>query len=137
MKGCVWFMKYRLHFWCYGKECSVSEWLSFNAKWTFYHLYHAGKDEEDIFAVKWQNCIFSNIYWIVVKTSKSRRVSLVEQELLTLRVAYLFSFLCYVFVLILFDLCIVCPMLPVSLDCLFLIVPSVFSSVYLYKNNEI
>jgi hypothetical protein len=28
------------------------------------------------------------------------------------------------------DICLVCPMLPVSLDCSFLITPSVFSNVY-------
>jgi hypothetical protein len=31
-----------------------------------------------------------------------------------------------------FGLCIVYPMLPVSLDCSFLVVPSVFSNVYLW-----
>ena len=30
-----------------------------------------------------------------------------------------------------FVLCLVCPMLPVSLDCPFLVAPSVFSNVYL------
>ena len=51
--------------------------------------------------------------------------------------SYLFLFeyggvqhiLCCVFVLFFFVLC--APMLPVSLDCPFLIVPSVFSRVYL------
>jgi hypothetical protein len=40
---------------------------------------------------------------------------------------------CYVvfFVLFLFVLCFVLPLLPVSLDCLFLIAPSVLSDVYL------
>jgi hypothetical protein len=37
--------------------------------------------------------------------------------------------LCYVFVLFVFVLCLVYPMLPVSLDCLFLIAPSVFSNI--------
>ena len=55
-------------------------------------------------------------------------------------VRYLYSFaysgvqhiLCCVFVLFVFVLClIVYPMLPVSLDCPFLIVPSVFSNVYI------
>jgi hypothetical protein len=54
-----------------------------------------------------------------------------RQELLTLqghmrslsvfgviRVAHLFSFLCCVFVLSVFVLCLMCPMLSVSLDCL-------------------
>ena len=31
-------------------------------------------------------------------------------------------------------LCLVCPMLPVSLDCPFLIVPSAFSKVYVFIN---
>jgi hypothetical protein len=39
--------------------------------------------------------------------------------------------LCCVFVSFVFVLCLVYPMLPVSLDCLFLITPSVFSNVYL------
>ena len=66
------------------------------------------------------------------------QVSFKIQELLTLR-EYLgsppcfwwarvakFSVLCFFF----FALCLVCLMLPVSLDCSFLIVPSVFPSVY-------
>jgi hypothetical protein len=40
-----------------------------------------------------------------------------------------FSFL-FCFVLFIFVLCLVCPMLPASLDCPFLIAPSVFSDVY-------
>jgi hypothetical protein len=43
-------------------------------------------------------------------------------------VAHLFNFLCCV--LFVFVLCLVYPLLPVSLDCPFLIVPSVFSNVY-------
>ena len=39
--------------------------------------------------------------------------------------------LCYFFVLVVFVLCFVYPMLPVSLDCPFSIAPSVFSNVYL------
>ena len=52
------------------------------------------------------------------------------------RVARLFSFPCCVFCFVLFDfvLCLVFTMLPVSLDCSFLITPSVLSSVYL--NND-
>jgi hypothetical protein len=38
--------------------------------------------------------------------------------------------LCCVFALFVFVLCLVSPMLPVSLDCPFLIAPSGFSSVY-------
>jgi hypothetical protein len=38
--------------------------------------------------------------------------------------------LCCVFVLFVFVLCLVYPMFPVSLDCPFLIAPSVFSNVY-------
>jgi len=41
--------------------------------------------------------------------------------------------LCCVFVLFVFILCLVYPMLLVSLDCLFFIAPSVFSNVYLYR----
>jgi len=48
------------------------------------------------------------------------------------RVAHIFSFLCYAFLLLfLFVLYLVYPMLPVSLDCPFLIAPSGFSNVYL------
>jgi hypothetical protein len=38
------------------------------------------------------------------------------------------------FVLLVLVLCIAYPMLPMSLDCPFLIVPSVFSNVYSKKN---
>jgi hypothetical protein len=40
-------------------------------------------------------------------------------------------FWCWGFVLFVFVLCLVCPMLPVSLDCSFLMTPLVFSNVYL------
>ena len=43
------------------------------------------------------------------------------------RVVHLFSFLCCVFLFCLSLFCVLCPMLPVSLDCPFLIIPSVFS----------
>ena len=50
-------------------------------------------------------------------------------------VAHHFSFLCYivyfVIVLFVFVLCLLCPVLSVSLGCPFLIAPSVFSIVYL------
>jgi hypothetical protein len=46
------------------------------------------------------------------------------------RVAHLFNFLSCVMSFF-FVLCLVCPMLLVSLDCLFLIAPSVFSDVHL------
>jgi hypothetical protein len=49
-----------------------------------------------------------------------------------LHVAHLISFLCFLFVLFVFVLCLVYPMLPVSLDYPFLIVPSVFSNVDLF-----
>ena len=51
----------------------------------------------------------------------------------------LFSFLCCVFCFIcLYVLCLVYPILPVSLDCPFLICPSLFSNVYLSnKRNKI
>jgi len=41
-----------------------------------------------------------------------------------------FVFVLFVFDLFVFVLCLVCPMLPVFLDCLFLIACSVFSDVY-------
>jgi hypothetical protein len=49
-----------------------------------------------------------------------------------IRVAHLLSFcvvLC-LFVLLVFVLCLLCPVLPVSVDCPFLIAPSVFSNVH-------
>ena len=60
-----------------------------------------------------------------------------KQELLWVTwrflIAHLFSFLC-LFVLFFFDLCLVCPMLPLSLDDPFLIAPSVFSNTYLLQS---
>jgi hypothetical protein len=52
-----------------------------------------------------------------------------------IRVAHMFSFLCCVvfYILFVFVLCLVCPMLTVSLCISFLNVPSVFSNVYSYK----
>ena len=85
----------------------------------------------------------------------TRRVSYQKQELLTLRdhlgsppvfVIFLFYFLlqgpcsssfkfsvfcCDFFILFVIVMCLVCPILLVSLDCPFLIGPSVFSNVYL------
>ena len=50
------------------------------------------------------------------------------------RVTHLFSLLCFVFhVLFVFVLWLVYPKLSVSLDCPFLIFPSVFSNVYSFK----
>jgi hypothetical protein len=72
------------------------------------------------------------------------RVSYKKQELFTLRqhmmllpgfwwvpCCSIFLVFCF-FALFAFFLCLVCPMLPVSLDCPFLIAPLVFSHVYLY-----
>ena len=72
----------------------------------------------------------------------TRRVSYMEQELLTFReqlslppvlmryVLLIFSVFCVVFVCL--RRIYVCPILPVSLDCPFLIAPVVFSNVYLF-----
>jgi hypothetical protein len=43
------------------------------------------------------------------------------------------NILCWVFVLFVFVLCLVCPMMSLSLDCQLLIAPSVFSTVYTIK----
>ena len=52
-------------------------------------------------------------------------------------VLFIFLVFCVVFfVVIVFVLCHVYPMLPVSLDCPFLIAPSVFSNLYLEENQE-
>ena len=45
--------------------------------------------------------------------------------------------LCRVFIMFVFVLCLVYPMLWVSLDCQFLISPSVFSSVYLFNGSNL
>ena len=47
-------------------------------------------------------------------------------------VAQLLVFCVVFYVLLVFVLCLVYPMLPISLDCPFLIAPSVFSNVYLF-----
>ena len=72
------------------------------------------------------------------------RVSYKKQELLTLRQhlmllpGFWWGPCCSIFLvfcfcaLLAFFLCLVCPMLSVSLDCPFLIAPLVFSHVYLY-----
>ena len=46
-------------------------------------------------------------------------------------IAHLFTFLCCVFALRVFVLCLAYPMLPLSLDCPFSIAPSVFFNIYL------
>ena len=46
----------------------------------------------------------------------------------------LFLLWCFGFFLFAFLLCLVYPMLPVSLDCSFLVAPSVFSNVYFIQN---
>ena len=46
-------------------------------------------------------------------------------------VAHLFSFLCCVFCFVCARLCLMHPMLPISLGCPFWIAPSVFSNVYI------
>jgi hypothetical protein len=35
-----------------------------------------------------------------------------------------------------FALCLVCPMLPVSPDCSFLIAPSIFSNIYFHRGSQ-
>ena len=53
-----------------------------------------------------------------------------------IRVAQLFLVFCVVlFVLFVFVLCLVYPILPVSLDCPFLITPWVFSNAYLIREH--
>jgi hypothetical protein len=72
-------------------------------------------------------------------------VSHKRQELLALReklgpppvftgvsVVHRFSFLCCAFFLLVFGLCLVCPVLSVSLDCPFFIACSVFSNIYCF-----
>ena len=47
-----------------------------------------------------------------------------------LRIAVSNTYCVVLFAVLVFVWYLVCPMLPVSVDCLFLIVPSVFSNVY-------
>ena len=47
-----------------------------------------------------------------------------------LRIAVFNTYCAVLFALLVFVLSLVCPMLPVSVDCSFLSVPSVFSNVY-------
>ena len=74
--------------------------------------------------------------WCVIRGTKclpfgSFRVH--PQSFGGLRVAYLCSFRCSV----VFLMCIACLMLSLSLGCLFLIAPSVFSNVYLLPMNSV
>ena len=96
-----------------------------NGGFPFFFLYH----RQD-FHLTWR------YIWV------TRRVSYMEQELLTFReqlslrpvlmryVLLIFSVFCVVFVCL--RRIYVCPILPVSLDCPFLIAPVVFSNVYLF-----
>ena len=52
-------------------------------------------------------------------------------------VAHLFSFLCFVFCFVCLVLCRMCLLLPISLDCPFLISISGFSNVYLAYQNSV
>jgi hypothetical protein len=58
---------------------------------------------------------------------------LYAQCCLFLWIVHTWLFLRFSLMFIYFVLCLVCPMLPVSLDCPYLIVPSVFSNVYLLR----
>ena len=100
-------------------------------------------------------CCFSKMYYIYIWVT--RRKSYQKQELVILRDqldSLMFSFECVwggrerererlliilvfcvvlcLYLLFVFALCLVCPILPVSLDCPFLIASSFFSNVYLY-----
>jgi len=103
-----------------------------------------------LYDVKWTNidyCTKNNVACVnsgvqqVLLIWVTRRVLYKRQELLTLRehmgsppvfrvvrVAHLFCFLCCV---VLFFVFVCLRSVPVSLDCLFLIIPSVFSNIYL------
>jgi hypothetical protein len=60
--------------------------------------------------------------------NKIIQTNIVSWEIIvTMSLAHLFSFLCFVFLIC---FCVLCSMLPVSLDCPFLITSSVFSNVY-------
>jgi hypothetical protein len=69
------------------------------------------------------------IYWLLKVVRLSPNVlSILPPGFCGVRVAHRFSFLCVVFLLCLY---LVYSMLPVPLDCPFMIVPSVASNVYL------
>ena len=69
------------------------------------------------------------------------QVSYKRHPLVFVGVYRLFSFLCcvelccFLYILFAFVMFLVCPMLPVSLDCSFCIALSVFSNVYSIRNN--
>ena len=73
------------------------------------------------------------IRWQIGRTYTSlifdRNLRIYHRFLPVIRVAHVLIFLCCV--LFVFVLCLVCPMLPVSINCPFLIIPSDFSNVYL------
>ena len=68
----------------------------------------------------------ADVLWEVGKPCPSRSPGF-NLVLSGVRVDHLLEFLCCFFLLFIFVLCLVYPMLSVSLDCLFLIAPSVFS----------
>ena len=90
-------------------------------------------------------------YWTWLYIRLTRRVSYKKQKLLKrskhlgsrfvvgseLLVVLVFCVVVCFYVLFVFVLCLVCPILPVSLDCPFLITPSVFSNDYLnFRQNK-
>ena len=81
------------------------------------------------------------IQWVTWQMSYKRQALLILREnqdsppvFGRVLVAHHFSLLCCV--VFIFELWLVCPQLPMSLDCPFLIAPSVFSFFYLTKNNN-
>ena len=66
--------------------------------------------------------------WYKIRTTYHSWVPRFTPVFSVIHVAHLFSFLCYV--LFFFVMCLVYLMLPISLDCPFLVVPLVYCNVY-------
>ena len=85
------------------------------------------------FNFKWKKKVFyfSFLFFAYFKMH-SNGMKVFGESLLLIRVVFCVLF----FVLFVFVMCLVNPLLPVSLDCLLLIPPSVFSNVYLNSDYQ-
>ena len=86
-----------------------------------------------MYALRWNlffDCRFATPHSPVISWDLAPTFSLL-QKLSWVRVVNWFSFYVLCLLFCLSSSCILCTVLPVSLDCSFLIAPSVFSSIYL------
>ena len=74
---------------------------------------------------------------ITLHVSFTRQVLVTLREYLVSAIGYLGVRFAHLYSFFVFVLCLVCPMFPVSLDCQFLIVPSVFSIIYLRFQSHV